>query len=60
MKIVTAPFTAAPSATVANSSSESATDPVRRTRTPRSGVSPSLAIVARIALVARPPGCKSP
>ena len=59
MRIVTTPFSAAPSATVANSSSESATEPVRRTVTPWSGVRPSLAIVARMALVARPPGCKS-
>ena len=54
--MVTTPLSAAPSAMVANSSSASGTDPVRRTRTPLSGVRPSLAIVARMALVASPPG----
>ena len=53
------PFTAAPSATVANSSSESATDPVRRTFTPFSGVSPSLDAASRITAVALRPGCRS-
>ena len=60
MRIVTAPFSSAPSATVANSSSERATDPVRRTVTPLSGVNPNFAIVARMAFVAAPPGWRSP
>ena len=58
--IVTTPFSAAPSAMVANSSSARGTEPVRRTVTPRSGVRPSFAIVARMALVAWPPGSRSP
>ena len=58
--MVTVPFSAAPSAMVANSSSASGTDPVRRTLTPRSGVRPSLAIAARTALVAWPPGSRAP
>jgi len=56
---VSTPFRAAPSATVANSSSDSATDPVRRTVTPFSGVRPSLEAAARMASVALPPGCRS-
>ena len=58
-RIVTTPFSAAPSAMVENSSSDSATDPVSLTLTPLSGVRPSFAIVARIALVAWPPGARS-
>ena len=58
--IVTTPFRAAPSATVANSSSERATDPVRRTVMPLSGVNLNFAIVARMAFVAAPPGWRSP
>ncbi len=54
--IVMAPLSAAPSATVANSSSSTGTEPVSRTLTPFSGVRPSEAIVARIAWVALPPG----
>ena len=55
-RIVTTPLSAAPSATVANSSSARGTDPVSLTLTPFSGVRPSLAIVSRIAIVAFPPG----
>ena len=58
--MVTMPLSAAPSAIVENSSSDRGTEPVRRTLTPLSGVRPSLAIVARTALVASPPGSKSP
>src|SRR5215472_16180018 len=53
------PLRTAPSATVANSSSERTTDPVRRTLTPCSGVSPSLDVTSRIAAVALRPGCRS-
>ena len=59
-RIVTTPFRAAPSATMANSSSERATDPVRRTVMPLSGVNLNFAIVARMAFVAAPPGWRSP
>ena len=58
--MVTTPLSAAPSAMVANSSSDRGTEPVRRTVTPLSGVRRSLAIVARTALVAAPPGSRSP
>ena len=56
---VTAPFRPAPSATVANSSSASATDPVRRTLTPLSAVKLSLEIASRIEVVALPPGSRA-
>ncbi len=58
-KVMT-PLRTAPSATVANSSSERTADPVRRTLTPRSGVSPSEDVTSRITAVALPPGCRSP
>ncbi len=56
---VMTPFSAAPSAIVANSSSDRATDPVRRTFTPRSGISPSREAASRMAAVALRPGCRS-
>ena len=56
---VTTALSSAPSAMVSNSSSDSTTDPVRRTFTPRSGVSPSLATASRITAVALPPGSRS-
>ena len=54
--MVMEPFKPAPSATVANSSSERATGPVRRTLTPLSGVRPSLTTASRMAAVALPAG----
>ncbi len=57
---VSSTLSSAPSATVANSSSAMATGPVRRTVTPLSGVSPSVAAVARIVSDAAAPGSSAP
>ena len=58
--IVTTALSAAPSASVANSSSASGTGPVSRTRTRGSAANPVSRTASRIAATARAPGCSAP
>ena len=58
--IIAPPISQARSASVANSSSDSGTGPVRRTRTPLSWLKCSSAAAARIASVALAPGSSAP